>query len=152
MQSLPVMSRKDLDKQIRELSNELTMATFISRGAIQENRELKSEIDELRKQNTALRTTERRLTTTEDQLEKCQERLRSEEARVRELERLTGELQSRLREWEGTPQDLRRWMEQGQAILNRGMMVDTDKQPGPSVSLSCQTDRSMGRGTRADTT
>lgn len=126
------MSRKDLEKQIRELSNELTMATFISRGAISENRELKNELEELRKQNAVLRTTENRLSVTEEELENCEERVARKEAKIKELEKLTAGLQGSLREWEGVRQDMRNWMKQGEALLVGEVTAELPV-AGPSV-------------------
>lgn len=96
MQTKTPPNRKDMERQLHELSKELELSTFIGKGAISENRELKAQIVELRAENTILRTTEQRLAETEDELEASRNTLKQEQNKIKQLESTVDDLRRRM--------------------------------------------------------
>lgn len=92
------MSREDLKGEIRALRNEVELSTYINKGAIVENKELKSRVTELERENVALRTTERRLTETEEKLEDCEQTIKDQEREILKLENTASDLRNALRQ------------------------------------------------------
>jgi DNA repair exonuclease SbcCD ATPase subunit len=92
------MSREDLKGEIRALRNEVELSTYINKGAIVENKELKSRVSELERENVALRTTERRLTETEEKLEDCEQTIKDQEREILKLENTASDLRNALRQ------------------------------------------------------
>lgn len=135
-------TRKDLERQVHDLIKELEMSTFIGKGAMAENRELKDQLAELQAQNTVLRTTERRLTETENELEKTQELLEKKEARIKQMENMVKRLQRDLAESVDANKRADQWLDNLDQFVQRekGLRVGNLKRPGPgdagpSVSL-----------------
>lgn len=146
MNTKATMSRKDLERQVHDLSEELELSTLINKGAISENRELKTQITELRAENTVLRTAEDRLAQTESDLEQLQKVCKEQESRINRLERASGDLQRKLKDSRDSNQrvngwitDLERFVDQGK-ILRAGVTMQIESgDAGPSVSTAaCQ--------------
>lgn len=132
-------TRRDLERQLHDLSKELELSTFINKGAIFENREMKVQLADLKAENAVLRTTEKRLTETEAMLETCQQRLKERETEYKRLEqelkiKLTESLAANARadEWlADLDRTISREKRKRAEILTHSNLMDA----GPSVSI-----------------
>jgi len=139
------MSRvKNLETRLTSVQSELELSTFLNKGVLQTNSELKLRIVELERENDVLRTAESRLAQTEDELEVCERRLKErEEELLEEVEREREEREKAEDErdaWRGRVERLREWYEGGRGLL---VGVDREVKAGGSVSplSSCTTGR-----------
>ena len=112
------MSRvKNLETRLTSVQSELELSTFLNKGVLQTNSELKLRIVELERENDVLRTAESRLAQTEDELEVCERRLKErEEELLEEVEREREEREKAEDErdaWRGRVERLREWYEGG---------------------------------------
>jgi chromosome segregation ATPase len=113
-------------RELTTLRTELELSTFLNKGILQSNAELKARIAELEAENAALRSSESQLSRTEDALEVAEKRVHRAELSAAAAERrYTDELGRVVGEQAAAERDAEAWRRKYEELA--GVLVEAQR-------------------------